>query len=229
MFFSSFLVTSTLPGRLGEFVRVLYVKRRGYSLGRSAVSVFVDRAQDIVFLLVMGFLGFLFFLSIVVYQVLVLIAAAGALIVLLTNRRVQRWLYSLFTGFLLPRQFMKGFASNFTDFMKDLRQLRPKTLVSTSLITVLSWLLHYTFLYLCAQAMGISLSLPYVVFIVSISTIVTTIPVSYLGIGTRDAVFLLLFEQAGLAAESAVAFSMVVLALYLIASVFGLAAWLYRP
>ena len=43
-------IGSVTPGRVGETSRILYLKRDGHSMGKSLVSLILDRMSDFIFL-----------------------------------------------------------------------------------------------------------------------------------------------------------------------------------
>ena len=60
------------PGRVGDFIKVLYLKNHGNSVGKSFVSVFIDRIADLLFLIIFGYVGMFFFIHLFKKQVYIL-------------------------------------------------------------------------------------------------------------------------------------------------------------
>ena len=52
MYCSGLYIGILTPGRLGEIAKALYLKKDGYSTGKSLVSAILDRLTDFVFLLI---------------------------------------------------------------------------------------------------------------------------------------------------------------------------------
>ena len=172
IFFASLFVGSITPGRIGELIRIYYIKRKGYSLGKSSVSIFVDRIQDIIFLVIMGILGLIIFLSIFRKQVLIisgtLILVIILFIVFIMNKKIRLFSYNFFINFLLPNQFRKSFKKNINDFVFDLGRIKYLTLIKTFLLTVLAWFTYYFILFSIAKAMNINIPFIYLVACLSI-------------------------------------------------------------
>ena len=64
---------------------------------------------------------------------------------------------------------------------------------------------------------------------VSISSIISLIPISVAGIGTRDAFLIFIFSQWGIAKEKAMLFSFCFLAVYLVSACFGYLCFHLEP
>jgi len=233
IFFASLFIGSVTPGRIGELIRIYYIKRKGFSLGKSSVSIFIDRIQDIIFLVIMGILGLAIFLSIFKKQVMIisgtLIIVIVLSIVFILNKKIRLFLYNFFINFLLPNQFRKSFKKNINDFVFDLSRIKYLILIKTFLLTLLAWFTYYFILFSIAKVMNINMPFIYFVACLSISSLVTILPISFSGIGTRDIIFILIFSKFGLSSESAVAFSAVILFTYVLTTFFGLISWLYNP
>ena len=84
--------------------------------------------------------------------------------------------------------------------------------------------------YLLAIGLNIPVSFFYLASCVSISNIISLLPVSVSGIGTRDVLLIALFSQVGLSAESAVGFSFMFLVFFSgMSALFGFIAWTLNP
>ncbi len=64
MYCSGMYIGILTPGRIGEVVKIFYLKKDGYSIGKSLVGAVLDRLTDFIFLAAFAFLGSLFYLSI---------------------------------------------------------------------------------------------------------------------------------------------------------------------
>jgi uncharacterized membrane protein YbhN (UPF0104 family) len=79
------------------------------------------------------------------------------------------------------------------------------------------------------MALGIPISYFMILLILPFTTLVEALPISFSGIGTRDAVLILLFTLLGLSSTSAVSFSIMILLLNYIMNIFGGLLWLKKP
>ena len=61
MYLSSLYLGIITPGRVGEFSKILYLKKKGHGMAKSSVSVVIDRLGDLIFLVLVGIGGMFFF------------------------------------------------------------------------------------------------------------------------------------------------------------------------
>jgi len=231
----SYIVTVTgifagilTPGRIGEFVRALYLRNAGLSLGRALLSVFLDRLLDVLVLVFFGAACLIWFnitFSAEVVSlglILILLVLVVFLTYLMTKRKyiviLIRPLYKKF----FPEKHKEKIRLNFDDFYSHMVTFRGrrKDLALLIAVTFISWLLVAFQTYLLALSLSINISYFVFVLIVPILTLVELMPVSVSGLGTREATMIFLLSFFGISAEIAVAFSV----LYLI---FNL--WIFVP
>ena len=130
---------------------------------------------------------------------------------------------------LIPEKYRGSTAAALLDFEGSLRKIRGRQWLQAVGLTLSGWILYYLTVYLLAASINIHIPFFFLVACVSITAVITLIPISISGIGTRDAVLILLFAQLGLSQESAVAFAVMILFMYAVNGLIGLVAWLYKP
>ena len=232
-YFAGLFMGTITPGRLGDLIKVLYIRNKGHSFGKSFVSVFVDRAFDLLSLILMGYVSMFIFITLFKREIFILSAIFLAIALLFiffivdkrTNRRFLRWIYTFF----VPEKYKKDIKINFDDFFRDLSLLNVQGLFLAAIITIVVWGIYFVMAYLFALSLNIDIPFLYLATCVSISAIITLIPISISGIGTRDATLIILFSYLGLSKESAIAFSMMILVMYAVNGFIGLVAWLKKP
>ena len=236
----SFLMYSTgmfigiiTPGKLGDFIKILYLQKDGHSFGKSFVSVFIDRLFDLVSLLFIGYISLLVFISLFEEQIIILsiFFIITALIFLLLvykkgfNKKILRRFYIL----LVPEKYKTNIRINFNDFYRDLHLLSRYGLLLVAIATIIGWIIYFAMTYLLMLSLGIAVPVLYLISCVSISSVISLIPISISGIGTRDAIFIVLFSHIGLSKESAIAFSILILLAYTVTAGVGLCTWFKKP
>ena len=232
-YFAGLFMGTITPGRLGDFIKVLYIQNRGHSFGKSFVSVFVDRTFDLLSLILIGYVSMFVFITVFKREIFILSAIFLTIALLFiffivdkrTNRRFLSWLYTFF----VPEKYKKDIKMNFDDFLKDLGLLKVQGLFLAAIITIMVWGIYFVMAYLFALSININIPFLYLATCVSISAVITLIPISISGIGTRDATLIILFSYFGLSKESAIAFSMMILFMYAVNGFIGLLAWLKKP
>jgi uncharacterized protein (TIRG00374 family) len=228
---SLFLGLAT-PGRVGDVVRIQYLKRDygvRYPEGL-AVSV-ADRLCDVYVLLAFVSLGIVHLASALSAPLArtAWLAVAGVAVapLLLFIPKVAEptasWLYA---------RVARGAASDGpTVFFDALRSQMGRALILPLGATVAAFLINYLQAWLVAVAFGITLSLADVVAVVSISSLLGLLPISVSGVGVREAFFALIFPVAfGLSETMGIAFGLGVFGvIYLPALAVGFVAWQLWP
>lgn len=244
-YFGSLFVGFLTPGRLGEFVKAFHVQKEcNISLARAVSSVLADRLFDLCALLTVGMAAIFALPAIpgsakagVVAALVLLVIPAILFLYAPLFERVQRWVtdphhsstwranYSGGIGHLLfgPRGWL-------TEIHLSLRRLTRSNLLISSLLTVVAYALFFVQCYLLALALGLSAGFAPVTLAIALGSLITLVPISISGLGTRDAVLIAYLGTAGVSAEAALSFSLLVFfAFYLGGGLLGLLAWWLKP
>lgn len=233
MYVSSLFISGFTPGRIGEVARAFYLKKDGYSMGKSLVGVIIDRLTDFIFLLVVIVVGSLFFITIFQKQITILILVIIITIVLsmvFLKIGLVKWFFKTLFNKFIPEQYQKSWKLSFQDFMNDLKIYKLKNYIIIFAITIFSWLFYYIQTYALGKGANIE-GIPFLYFTVAITItgFITLIPISVAGIGTREAALILLFSPYAISIEKIIAFSSLILLMYLFSCLFGLICWLIKP
>ena len=217
------------PGRIGELARVYYLKEeKRISMGKSLSSLFMDRILDVLILLFFACSGLLIFsvskkLTVLVVALTILLALGGTLA--LRQEYAQRVLRFL-SRFSFFKKLAHQAGSTFGDFYGGIEKMRDWRLTFPLLLSLCAYLIGFFQCYLISVTLNIPISFPYLVFCIAVVSLVSLIPISIAGIGTRDATLIGLFAVLGLEPESAVSFSLMYLFVFNVSVAFmGLLAW----
>jgi glycosyltransferase 2 family protein len=233
VYFAALFVGTITPGRLGELIKVQYLMDEGYSFGRSFLSVLLDRCYDLGALLFVGYISIIYFIQFfservfLVSTIFILIPLVGVVICLMGIVKKDHIIRVII--FLSPLRFRETLLKTLHDFFDDFSSMKTRPLVIAFLMTMASWVFYYIMAYCFALALVTPVSFFYLVGCVSVAAFITLLPVSISGIGTRDAVLILLFGYAGISSESAVAYSLLLLFMYVINGCIGFIAWQNKP
>jgi hypothetical protein len=230
-YFGSLFIGFLTPGRLGEFVKALHVSRDcGVSSAQAFATVLADRLFDLCALVVVGGAALLAF---GVDTLPALLAAVALLVVPMALFLHAR----TFAGIQAAGRRMGRFGARF--FAEDgwLAEMRrgflaltgPALLVSVAL-TALAYGVFFGQCYLLAVALELPVDFGTASYAVALGSLVTLIPVSISGLGTREAAMIAYLEVFAIAAEDALSFSLLVFAtFYLGGGLIGAAAWWLKP
>jgi len=223
------------PGRIGEVSKVLYLKNNGHSLGKSLVSLVLDRISDFAFLLTFLFFGLIFFLDLISKQILIfLIVIVFVFLIILIfgflKSKPSQTLSKKLFYFIVPKKYQKSWGVNLQDFVKDIKIYNFKNYLIIFLITSLSWLFYYLQMYIVAQSANITIiPLLHLSIILTVIGFITLIPISISGIGTRDAALIFFLSPFLIPKEQIIVFSSLMLLMYLFYTFVGFICWLIKP
>jgi hypothetical protein len=222
------------PGRVGEMGKAFYLKQDlDVPVSEGLANVLMDRLFDLYTILVLGAAGLVWFRLLPGWALaLIIVGVMGALLmpVALLSERLAAW------GLRLVRQlpFLHGFDARLTQatgrFQKGLRPLLSPGLVVPLGLTLMAYALFFGQAQLLAVALNLEVGIFYLAVCLSVAGVITLLPISFSGLGTRDAVLIALFAPLGLAAEQAVAFStLFFLTFYVGSGIIGAVAWQLKP
>jgi len=226
------MMSFALPGALGDLVRVPYLKGRGNTTERSIMSVFLDA-------IVASFVPYLIttiaLLALLEIDYLFALAVIGSVAIFLfacyVTYRVLKFLFSPWLiGVRIRRLKKKGIPGTHSVGMSEsLRVAGWKSLFLALLLAGGAWLLYTTQGVLLAGALGIQLPWLSVALAVTITAMFVTVPISIQGIGVREGVLLIVFGAMGIDYATVITFSIILMAISLVPSVWGLVSWLRDP
>jgi len=220
-FLISFFLSLITPGRIGDLARAVYVNKKINSLGKSLSTVVFDRAIDLGMLIVIGFLAALFFaftLNVEVIPIeavaLVAIAFFGMLFIVSRRGLVRLFLRPIFYA-LVPERFRQNAKTGFDDFYASIKEVAKNkaTIASAIGLSIVIWIMVVFVVYLYLLALGLDTVPLYFVFLLyPVLTLLEILPISFSGIGTREAGSIFMLAFYGIGAAEAVAFSVLLFA-----------------
>ncbi|MBS1254185.1 MAG: hypothetical protein MAG451_03242 [Anaerolineales bacterium] len=191
------------PGRLGEFSAVAYLTKAGHSATDATLGLLADRILDA------GVFA------------LVAVSALSSFGIKIAN-----------LGSWLPKSLVPVSAVSYSAIRKRALSDPASTVCVVTGAVALS-LASFAVLVFRAYCLALALGIPISYFdlagVVAISTFVQLLPISVLGIGSRDISLLYLFGRLGLSAGSAISLSWLALAMLILQMAVGLAVWWRYP
>jgi len=233
MYYIALYIGTVTPGRVGEFTKVLFLKKDGHSMSKSMFSVFMDRIFDIVLLSVASFVSIFafitFFDNIDIFSLIINLLLIFAILFILINKMFILSIIKFAHVIPYFKKYAEFLEKQMIEFIQEFEKLNLHNIVLTFVITIIAWIIYYVLVYSLALAIDIKISFLYLIACISFSAIITLLPISISGIGTRDAILIFLFSKVGLSGESAVAFSIMILGVYVFNGVIGFFAWMKYP
>ena len=234
-YFGSIFIGLLTPGRLGEFVKAMYVSQDcGVSSAQAFSSVLGDRLFDLYALLVVGGVALL---SLTAWQysegalglVLLALLLTLPLAVFLHEGAFSR-IRTFGSHLGRPGRWLFASQSWLLELRDGLRQLSAPWLVAAMGLTVLAYTIFFGQCYLLALAVGLKTNFVQISFAVALGSLVTLLPISISGLGTREAAIVAYLDTAGVPVEVAMGFSLLVfITFYIAGGLMGAVAWWVKP
>ena len=230
LFWLGVFVGVVTPGRTGELIKVYFLKNKGYDIFRSFFSIILDRIIDIVFLLFLGVLIFIFYLQ-AIGTYLFLFASIFLLLItiILTSINKESRTHQFLNHFIkivIPFDLDNYNRFTFNKFWRGVSGLKVKDILFFIIYLLIGWLLYLLSRYAIALSIGLELSFISIITIFVSVAIVSALPVSIAGLGTREAVIIYFFNISGFSLETALAFSLLVFVIDLVVASLGLIPYL---
>ncbi len=219
-YMASFTIGLLTPGRIGEIARLYYVRaERGIDFFNSFKTIVTDRIFDFAILFWFGASGLLFFYKVLGdYHALTYLTVTGI---------------TMFVLWFIGKKILHSINSTKTYiiFIKESwGEMFDKKMIKPWLLTIFSYVLFYMANWFILIAIGQRISLVEIGFILSLMSLVTLIPVTIAGFGTREVSLIYLFAFYGLAPETAIIFSLLqFLAFFMWGGIIGWICWLIKP
>jgi uncharacterized protein (TIRG00374 family) len=229
MYAMGMTMAGVTPGRLGDFVKVFPLVRRGHGIGRAVFCSIVDRLIDMAFIVLAGCASFFYIAPLLSapFRTLSLLAAIGIVVLAFS----KRWLPLARRAVLrlAPVRHHDAVSEFWSEMVSGSFVWHGRRAATISSLTVGAWGVQCATAFLCAQALNLPVSFLYLSACLAIATVASFLPITVAGVGTRDAVFLGLLQPAGLSRQEILALSSLLLAVflcncilfYLISIVFG--------
>jgi len=234
-YFGGIFIGLITPGRLGEFSRTLYVMNDcRLSAGKAFASVFTDRLFDLYALTLVGGTGLWLMLfnrgwwSLIEFWGFFIILTI--LMLLILRRAVFRRVCQFILNLSLIGARKAALSEWLNSFHEGLQIMSLKNSLTWLTYTCLAYSIFFFQAYLLARSVDLLVSFPDVIYAVALGSLVTLLPISISGIGTREATVIAFMHTRGIAAEPTLAFLFLFFVTFYIASgLMGAAAWSIKP
>ncbi|HDD72685.1 MAG TPA: flippase-like domain-containing protein [Candidatus Aenigmarchaeota archaeon] len=243
-FVSSWLVGFSIgiitPGRLGDLARAYYLRAR-LSLGNALTTVVIDRIIDVLVLFLLSVLGILGFVGIyaVGFDYLTIILMLGGffavfcvLMFMVSRKETMRRLAKPIFRRFVPERHKNKARKIFHDFYTGLSRMKKtkRSVALSLLICIFSWILCLFQTYVLSLSLGLNIPFTFILCVMPVVTLLDALPVSFSGLGTRDAALIFFMGFISLSPENAVSLSILILTFnYLLIAAIGFILWLREP
>lgn len=225
------------PARIGDFTRAFYLKQgSSANTGESLATVVFDRIVDIVALFSLALIGLLWLanfysMGTLLWLVAVAFTFFASMVFAFLNENFTKKMLKPLYNILVPEKYKGKLSAGFYDFYRAASVLRSekKRLFFVGVLSMIGLFLNFMQYYFLALALNLSISFMFIAMIMPLAMLVEILPISFSGIGTRDATLILFLGFAGIASFSAVSLSISILVLNYILAAFGYVLWIRNP
>ena len=234
-YFGSIFIGLFTPGRLGEFVKAMHINQDcGVPMGQAFSSVLADRLFDLYALLLVGGVALLSLTAWrdgnSVFGLVLLVLLLALPVAVFLHEGVFGRIRTLGSHLGRPGRWLFASQSWPLELHNGLRQLSLPWLLAAVGLTVLAYAIFFGQCYLLALALGLKTSFVQVSFAVALGSLVTLLPISISGLGTREAAIVAYLGAVGVPAEMALSFSLLVFVTFYVAGgLMGAVAWWLQP
>ncbi|MDD2753508.1 MAG: lysylphosphatidylglycerol synthase transmembrane domain-containing protein [Candidatus Portnoybacteria bacterium] len=219
---SSLLLGLVTPGRIGDASKVLYLKKDNRSFGQAVFGVLFDKVSDLVFVAL--FLAITFPFLPLVPRLAVNYPALFQFSLLVGGSAIILFSFVYFKKNSRLRQLTLR-------TIEELKKFKIKDDLYLLILTAFTWFIYFFMIYLIAVSVGINSQIGffYLAFSAALITLAALLPISVLGIGTREAALLFFLLPLGLNKETIVLFSLLITFNYLGLFLICFYAWFKKP
>ncbi|OIO40652.1 hypothetical protein CO154_02260 [Candidatus Pacearchaeota archaeon CG_4_9_14_3_um_filter_31_7] len=204
------------PGKMGEmFVRAAYLKDKiKESWGKIIFSVVFSRFVDIWVTAIEAVIAVLFLLflfgikSSIIFPVLGVLVLIIIVFILLKNEKIFRKILKPIYKFIMPKKYREDFDKSFDNFYDGFKNINFMVLFICFLYDLVALLTVAFCFYFLGLALNIHFPLHLTILAEPLMTIAVSLPISFSGLGAREAVFAFLFSLIGVGVETAIIFSL---------------------
>jgi uncharacterized protein (TIRG00374 family) len=217
------------PGGYGAYARILYLKNKSNtSLQKCFSNVILFNTIDYINLLIIGiFGGFILinkssdFLNLLIIIMIILICIITIFIIFMKKDLSKKLLKNILKfkplNLLINENKIKKSIELFYEDLPNLSFLKLPFILS-----ITGWFLQFFELFLISKLFSININFIYFIAIISIANIISSIPITIYGLGTREIILISLFSLFGIIPEKIVSLSLFWFTiLWLIPSILG--------
>lgn len=210
-YWSGLYLAAVTPGKIGDLSRIYFLRDDNLPIGRSIFSVLMDRLTDILSLLLLGIIFSLFYLKELAQLnnllfIFLIILTLGIWIIFLK----RFFFYKLFRKILYKFIPKEKFPLKENLNLDIVKRIKASNYILIFIYIWIGWSIYFLGWWFLTKALYLNISFFHMVAAVSIATIISLIPISISGLGTRDAVILFIFSKIGIVRDSAISFSILI-------------------
>jgi uncharacterized protein (TIRG00374 family) len=212
------------PGKLGEFIKAYFLTWNGVSIGKAIFSVLLDRGMDVFFLLILSTAALLGVLQVLSWPLAAILLAASMVLFMVSFKYLKfilKIITPLITWIAKKIKKIKDPEVLSSGLKNDIDRFTPGKLGILLAISIISWGIHVVPLVILGKMLQLEIPTLQLVTAILLSSVVSMLPISVGGLGTRDSFLILYLGQYGVLKEKALLFSFMFIYMYLVVVIFS--------
>jgi uncharacterized protein (TIRG00374 family) len=216
MYATGIVFSAVTPGRVGDMVKILMLIKRGCSAGKAIACNILDRLFDVTLVVIAGYAGMWYFSGqfgahLHVVNIIIVVVVGLLVVFVLKRHLIEKMAIKL-----IPMQYQAAARESWNEIVGGFWRNPAGRLFSLVFWTVVFWGVWFCAMYLCAAALKLDVSFTYMSACAAMAMVISLLPITVAGVGTRDAAFILLLGQIGIERQESLALSALILAVFLV-------------
>ncbi|MFW6134055.1 MAG: lysylphosphatidylglycerol synthase transmembrane domain-containing protein [Elusimicrobiota bacterium] len=227
LFLSGFLAGIITPGRIGEFYKLFRIKKEGYSPLKGALSIGLMKLLNIFIL---------FFMSIPAIFIIGIKRNYNSGMILKNSLLASAFfLFLIFISLIFKKktaQFISLILIRFfkTDVKEDalfkqLKKFNLSFILILLFLTIVRWSIFFSQIYFIAIIIGIKVPFFTMYFILALVTLISSLPITVMGIGTREAALIFSLSVFNITKEKSLALSLFIYTIFILNVIIATIFW----
>ena len=188
-FLESYAIGVITPGRLGELMKAGHAKEKNRVM-EAGIRIIVERGIDVgFFVFIAGLAAVIAYIHLIPQTIAYLILLAGLFIFLFAIFLMRSPALTRMAQWILNKLPFGG-----RDFQLSFKAMAPGVMFSIVFLSIISNLSAFLSCYMLAIGLDFELSFLFVSGGIAIAGLLNMLPVTVMGLGTREGTFLLLFK-----------------------------------
>jgi len=198
------------PGGVGGYASAFYLRdKSGESIHKCFVNLLIFFTVDYLSLISIGIFGGLLIINIypnILPILVILFLIEIALLILFIRKNTGQQIYQKIIKSNFLSRYKEKFDNHFEKLYVDIPRIID--LIPASFVSFFGWLLWFSELYFISILFSINVPYHYFIITVAIASVIGSIPITFKGLGTREATLIGLFSFFSIPQENVVAFSL---------------------
>ncbi|MEF8848330.1 MAG: lysylphosphatidylglycerol synthase transmembrane domain-containing protein [Candidatus Thermoplasmatota archaeon] len=196
LFLIGYFYGSITPGFMGKFLRITYIKEKiKEPYGKLFINTFLESVTHQLSLFGMVLLGSLLIVNRIpelFYLITTWVFVLGVILFYFSKRNRGEKFFKYLTKIFVIDKIKKPIKNFFNSFYKDFPEL--KKLFLPTFIGIVTWIILFSQYYIFVIPLEVDISYIYFLLLFPVANMVSIIPISFAGIGTRELTAVLLFS-----------------------------------